>query len=142
MNGPNTLTYALNTHHSSFSYPSPPLPNKLQLGQNQGEDHSNTDRGSVCNISTHVISWKCLEKLTPYQQAREMNSNHMLRSLMACVTGDWHTGHAASGPWHIWVAQSRQKRLWPQGTKAAITWLSIQWIQISCPLTADPSPGR
>lgn len=61
---------------------------------------------------------------------------------MACVTGDRHTGQTASGPWHMWVAQSRQKRLWPQGTRAAITWLSIQWIQISCPLPADPSPGR
>lgn len=61
---------------------------------------------------------------------------------MACVTGDRHAGHNASEPWHIWVAQSRQKRLWPQGTKAAITWLSIQLIHISCPLPADPSPGR
>lgn len=40
------------------------------------------------------------------------------------------------------VAQSRQKRLWPQGTRAAITWLSIQWIHTSCPLPADPSPDR
>lgn len=61
---------------------------------------------------------------------------------MACVTGDRHTGHAPSGPWHIWVAQSRQKSLCPQGTKAAITWLSIQWMHISCPLPADPSPSR
>lgn len=61
---------------------------------------------------------------------------------MACVTGDRHTGQTASGAWHMWVAQSRQKRLWPQGTKAAITWLSKHWMQISCPLTADARPGR
>lgn len=55
---------------------------------------------------------------------------------MACVTGDRHTGQAASGPWQIWVAQSRQKRLWPQGTSAAITWLSMQWMHTSWPRAA------
>lgn len=68
--------------------------------------------------------------------------NHILRSSMACVAGDKHTGQAASGPWQICVAQSKQKRLWPHGTKAAITWLSIHWMHISCPLPTDPSPGR
>lgn len=61
---------------------------------------------------------------------------------MACVTGDRHTGQTASAPWQMWVAQSRQKRLWPPGTKAAMTWLSIHWIPTSCPLAADPRPGR
>lgn len=61
---------------------------------------------------------------------------------MACVTGDMHTGQTASGLWHIWVAQSKQKRLWPQGTRAAITWLSMQCMHISCPLPAGPTPGR
>lgn len=61
---------------------------------------------------------------------------------MACVTADRHTGQTASGPWQMWAAQSTQKSLWPQGTRAAMTCLSMHWMQVSCPLAAEPRPGR
>lgn len=43
---------------------------------------------------------------------------------MHWVAGVWHTGHSGSADWQICPAQSMQKRLCPQGTRAAITSLS------------------
>lgn len=39
---------------------------------------------------------------------------------MACVTFMRHMGHSAASDTSL-LAQSRQKRLWPQGTRAATT---------------------
>lgn len=43
---------------------------------------------------------------------------------MAWVTALWHTGHCGSVFSQMRLAHSMQKRLWPQGTRAAITSLS------------------
>lgn len=40
------------------------------------------------------------------------------------MTPVWHTGHLGSLLWQMRLAHSIQKRLWPQGTRAAITSLS------------------
>lgn len=50
---------------------------------------------------------------------------------MAWVTAVWHTGHAGASLSQILLAHSRQKRLWPQGTRAAMASLSKQTTQ-SC----------
>lgn len=61
---------------------------------------------------------------------------HMLRSLMAWVTGAWQIGQMGSGPWQMQLAHSIQKRLWPQGTRAAMTSLSMQRMHSWRPLQA------
>lgn len=43
---------------------------------------------------------------------------------MAWVAGVWHAGHSGSALPQMRMAHSMQKRLWPQGTRAAITSLS------------------
>lgn len=43
---------------------------------------------------------------------------------MHCVAVVWQTGHSGSADWQICPAQSMQNRLWPHGTKAAVTSLS------------------
>lgn len=43
---------------------------------------------------------------------------------MACVAGAWQAGHWGSTRPQMRMAHSMQKRLWPQGTRAAITSLS------------------
>lgn len=43
---------------------------------------------------------------------------------MACVAGVWQAGHSGSGCPQMRMAHSMQKRLWPHGTRAAITSLS------------------
>lgn len=50
---------------------------------------------------------------------------------MAWVTALWQTGQAGASRAQILVAQGRQKRLWPQGTRAAVASLSKQMTQ-SC----------
>lgn len=45
---------------------------------------------------------------------------------MHCVVGVWQTGHSGSADWQICPAHSMQNRLWPQGTRAAVTSLSKQ----------------
>lgn len=52
---------------------------------------------------------------------------------MHCVAGVWHTGHSGSCDWQICPAQSMQNRLWPQGTRAAVTSLSKQTKQSLLP---------
>lgn len=67
---------------------------------------------------------------------------------MHWVVGVWHTGHSASGDWQICPAHSMQNRLWPQGTRAAVTSLSkhtkqsllIPGLTPTRPVTPGPEP--
>lgn len=59
---------------------------------------------------------------------------------MHCVVGVWHTGHSGSADWQICPAHSMQKRLWPQGTRAAVTSLSKHTKQSL--LAMEPTPTR
>lgn len=59
---------------------------------------------------------------------------------MAWMTGWWQTGHSGSDLSHTLFAHSRQKRLWPHGTRAATTSLSKQITQSRLAfLSAEPS---
>jgi len=57
---------------------------------------------------------------------------------MAWVTALWQTGHCGSVFSQIRLAHSMQKRLWPQGTSAAITSLSKQTEQSRLPFRRRP----
>lgn len=59
---------------------------------------------------------------------------------MHCVVGVWQTGHSGSADWQICPAHSMQKRLWPQGTRAAVTSLSKHTKQSL--LTPGATPTR
>ena len=57
---------------------------------------------------------------------------------MAWVTALWHTGHCGSVFSQMRLAHSMQKRLWPQGTSAAITSLSKHTEQSRLPFRRTP----
>lgn len=57
---------------------------------------------------------------------------------MACVTAAWQTGHSGSLFSQMRLAHSMQKRLWPQGTSAAITSLSKHTEQSRLPFLRSP----
>ena len=54
------------------------------------------------------------------------------------MTPVWHTGQRGSVRWQMRLAHSMQKRLWPQGTSAAITSLSKHTEQSRLPLRLVP----
>ena len=57
---------------------------------------------------------------------------------LARVTAVWQTGHSGSLFSQMRLAHSMQKRLWPQGTSAAMTSLSKHTEQSRLPLRRNP----
>lgn len=60
---------------------------------------------------------------------------------IACIAGIEQTGHCGSLDSQTRLAQSRQNKLWPQGTRAPVTSLSPQTTHSRLPLARSESVG-